>query len=181
VLTIGVGFERDVYTGRTGAGAAMIEPDGPAPEFTLNDQDGNPVSLADYRGRYVVLYFYPKADTPGCTTQACGVRDRATEYAAANAVVLGVSPDPIPDLRAFADKHGLAFTLLSDTHHRVAERYGVWKELNLGGRVLWGNQRSTVLVNPLGNVARVFPEVKADEHDDLVLGALAEMDAVAGG
>jgi peroxiredoxin Q/BCP len=155
----------------------MIEAGGPAPEFTLNDQDGHPVSLADHRGRYVVVYFYPKADTPGCTAQACGVRDRSAEYAAANAVVLGVSPDPVPDLRAFADKYGLAFTLLSDADHRVAERYGVWKELDLAGRVLWGNQRSTVLVDPLGNVARVFPEVKPEEHDELVLGALATLDA----
>ena len=159
----------------------MIEAGGPAPDFTLNDQDGNPVSLADHRGRYVVLYFYPKADTPGCTTQACGVRDRSPEYAAADAVVLGVSPDPVEDLRAFADKHGLAFTLLSDTDHQVAERYGVWKELKLGDRVLWGNQRSTVLVDPQGDVAKVFPEVKPEEHDQLVLGALAELDAVAGG
>jgi peroxiredoxin Q/BCP len=159
----------------------MIEAGGPAPEFTLNDQDGNQVSLADHRGRYVVLYFYPRADTPGCTTQACGVRDRSSEYAAANAVVLGVSPDPVPDLRAFADKYGLAFTLLSDPDHQVAERYGVWKELNLGGRVVWGNQRSTVLVDPLGNVASVFPEVKPEEHDGLVLGALAKLDVVVGG
>jgi|SRR4051794_22841960 len=158
----------------------VIEPGGPAPEFTLTDQDGNPVSLADHRGRYVVLYFYPKADTPGCTAQACGVRDRSSEYAAANAVVLGVSPDPVEDLRAFADKYGLAFTLLSDTDHQVAERYGVWTELKLGGRVLWGNQRSTVLIDPLGNVVRVFPEVKPEEHDELVLGALADLEAVAG-
>jgi thioredoxin-dependent peroxiredoxin len=159
----------------------MIEAGGPAPEFTLSDQDGNPVRLADHRGRTVVLYFYPKADTPGCTAQACGVRDRSSEYAAANAVVLGVSPDPVPELRAFADKYGLAFTLLSDTDHRVAERYGVWTELDLGDRVLWGNQRSTVLVDPLGNVARVFPEVRPDEHDELVLAALAEPSRVISG
>ncbi len=159
----------------------MIEAGVPAPEFTLSDQDGKPVSLADHRGRTVVLYFYPKADTPGCTTQACGVRDRSAEYAAANAVVLGVSPDPVSELRAFADKYGLAFTLLSDTDHRVAERYGVWTKLNLGGRVLWGNQRSTVLVDPLGNVARVFPDVRPDEHDELVLAALAEPRGVISG
>ena len=90
-------------------------------------------------------------------------------------------PDPVSELRAFADKYGLAFTLLSDTDHRVAERYGVWSKLNLGGRVLWGNQRSTVLVDPLGNVARVFPDVRPDEHDELVLAALAEPRGVISG
>jgi peroxiredoxin Q/BCP len=158
----------------------MIEAGELAPEFTLSDQDGHPVSLADFRGRYVVVYFYPKADTPGCTTQACGVRDRSSEYEAANAIVLGVSPDPVAELRAFADKHGLAFTLLSDEDHRVAESYGVWKELDLGGRTLWGNQRSTALIDPLGKVVRVFPEVRPEEHDELVLDALRELEAVAG-
>ena len=158
----------------------MIEAGELAPEFTLSDQDGHPVSLADFRGRYVVVYFYPKADTPGCTTQACGVRDRSSEYEAANAIVLGVSPDPVAELRAFADKHGLAFTLLSDEDHRVAESYGVWKKLDLGGKILWGNQRSTALIDPLGNVVRVFPKVRPEEHDELVLGALRELEAVAG-
>ena len=116
----------------------MIDAGGPAPEFTLSDQDGVPVSLSSLRGRWVALYFYPKADTPGCTAQACGVRDHSGDYEAANAVVLGISPDPVDELRAFADKYGLAFTLLSDEEHRVADTYGVWDELQFGDLKVWG-------------------------------------------
>jgi peroxiredoxin Q/BCP len=141
----------------------MIEPGVEAPDFTLANQDGEPVSLSALRGRWVLVYFYPKADTPGCTAQACGVRDRAADYAAANAVVLGVSPDPVPALRAFADKYGLAFTLLSDEDRAVAQRYDL------------ASPRSSVLVDPEGRVARAFPKVKPAEHDDLVLGALREL------
>jgi len=153
----------------------MIDPGGPAPDFSLNDQDGKPVDLADLRGRWVLVYFYPKADTPGCTTQACSARDHSADYEAANAVVLGVSPDPVPDLRAFADKYGLAFTLLSDEGGEVAQRYGAWVEKNRYGRTYYGNQRSSVLVDPEGKVARVFRNVKPAEHDELVLGALREL------
>ena len=103
-----------------------MQPGETAPDFELVNQDGEPVKLSSLRGRNVVLYFYPKADTPGCTTQACGVRDRTAEYDAADAVVLGLSRDPPAKLRKFADKHGLPFTLLSDEDHAVAERYGVW-------------------------------------------------------
>ena len=98
----------------------------PAPDFTLPNQDGQLTQLSSLRGRRVVLYFYPEADTPGCTTQACGVRDRAADYEMVNAVVLGVSPDPSKTLRAFADKYGFPFTLLGDEDHSVAEKYGVW-------------------------------------------------------
>ena len=153
----------------------MIEPGAPAPDFTLDDQDGNPVSLADQRGRWVLVYFYPKADTPGCTAQACGVRDHSADYEAANAVVLGVSPDPVADLRKFADKYGLAFTLLADEGAQVAQLYGAWVEKNNYGRKYFGNERSSVLVDPDGNVARVFRKVKPAEHDELVLGALKEL------
>ena len=152
----------------------MIEPGGPAPDFTLQDQDGNPVELSGLRGKWVVVYFYPKADTPGCTAQACGIRDHSGDYEAANAVVLGVSPDTVEDLRAFADKYGLAFTLLSDVGGEVASKYGVWVEKTYGKSTWWGNQRSSVLVDPEGNVARVFPKVKPAEHDELVLTALRE-------
>jgi peroxiredoxin Q/BCP len=141
----------------------MIEAGGPAPDFTLHDQDDNPVTLSDLRGRWALVYFYPKADTPGCTKQACGVRDHSADYEGANAVVLGVSPDPVADLRKFADKYGLPFTLLSDPGGAVRDRY------------LGGNERSSVLVDPDGNVARVFRKVKPAEHDDLVLGALKEL------
>jgi peroxiredoxin Q/BCP len=153
----------------------MIDSGGPAPDFTLEDQDGNPVSLTDLRGRWTLVYFYPKADTPGCTTQACGVRDHSADYESANAVVVGVSPDSVADLRAFADKYGLPFTLLSDPDAEVAQRYGVWAEKTNYGRTYFGIERSSVLVDPDGNVARVFPKVKPSEHDDLVLGALSEL------
>jgi thioredoxin-dependent peroxiredoxin len=114
-------------------------------------------------------------DTPGCTTQACGIRDRSGEYDSAGAVVLGVSPDEPKALRKFADKYGLAFTLLSDEGGTVAQRYGTWVEKNRGGRTYFGNERSSVLVDPEGNIARVFPNVKPAEHDDQVLAALKEL------
>jgi len=155
----------------------MIDAGGPAPDFTLDDQDGNPVALSDLHGRWVLVYFYPKADTPGCTAQACSARDHSADYAAANAVVLGVSPDSVEDLRKFADKYGLAFTLLSDPGGQVAQQYGVWVEKNKFGKTYFGNQRSSVLVDPEGSVARVFPNVKPAQHDELVLGALAELAA----
>src|ERR687885_2381459 len=106
----------------------MIKTGEQAPDFTLPDQDGRPVRLSDLRGRTVVLYFYPKADTPGCTTQACGIRDHSADYDAAGAVVLGVSPDPVSEVKKFHDKQSLSFTLLADEDHAVCETYGVWVE-----------------------------------------------------
>jgi peroxiredoxin Q/BCP len=153
----------------------MIDSGGPAPDFTLNDQDGKPVTLSDLRGKWALVYFYPKADTPGCTRQACSARDHSADYEAANAVVLGVSPDPVPALRKFADKYGLAFTLLSDEGGNVAQQYGAWVEKKRFGIGYVGNERSSVLVDPEGKVARVFPKVKPAEHDELVLGALKEL------
>jgi peroxiredoxin Q/BCP len=150
----------------------MAEQGDTAPDFELPDQDGKSHKLADYAGKNVVLYFYPKADTPGCTAQACGVRDRAAEYEAANAVVLGVSPDSPKKLRAFADKYGLAFTLLGDEDHAVAEAYGVWVEKSMYGKKYMGNERTTFVIGPDGKVATVFHKVKPAEHDDLVLGSL---------
>ena len=152
----------------------MIEPGGPAPDFTLLNQDGEEVALQGLRGRWVVVYFYPKADTPGCTAQACGIRDHSADYDAANATVLGVSPDTVEELRAFADRYGLAFTLLSDPGGAVAADYGVWVEKTYGDATWWGNERSSVLVDPDGTIARTFPNVKPNEHDELVLGALRE-------
>ena len=148
----------------------MIDPAQPAPDFNLPDQDGNPVSLSALRGRTVVLYFYPTADTPGCTAQACGVRDHQADYEAANTIVLGASPDPVARLRAFADKYGLAFPLLSDEDHAVAEAYGVWVEKSMYGRKFWGNERTTFVVDADGVVHDVLRKVKPAQ---LVLGALA--------
>jgi thioredoxin-dependent peroxiredoxin len=153
--------------------AMAIEEGSRAPEFELPDQDGNPVRLSELAGKTVVLYFYPKADTPGCTAQACGIRDRRADYEAAGAVVLGVSPDEPAALRKFADKHGLPFTLLADADHSVAEAYGVWVEKKMYGKTFWGNERSTFVIGPDGTVQRVLRKVKPAEHDELVLGALA--------
>jgi peroxiredoxin Q/BCP len=146
-----------------------------APGFELADQDGRPVRLSDVQGRKVVLYFYPKADTPGCTTQACGIRDREADYEAAGAVVMGVSPDEPEKLRRFADKHRLRFTLLADTDHRVAEAYGVWVEKSMYGRTYFGNQRATFVIDEEGIVRHVLPKVSPKTHDDEVLGALSEL------
>ena len=144
-----------------------------APDFTLPDQDGNPVSLSALRGQTVVLYFYPKALTSGCTTQACGVRDHRADYEHAGAVVIGVSPDPVRRVKAFDDKHGLAFPLLADEDHSVAETYGVWTQKSMYGREYMGVERTTFVIGPDGVIRQVFARVKPAEHDELVLGALA--------
>jgi peroxiredoxin Q/BCP len=144
-----------------------------APSFELQDQDGETVKLSDFAGRTVVLYFYPKADTPGCTTQACGIRDRSGEYEAAGAVVLGVSPDEPKKLKKFADKYDLPFTLLSDQGHKLAEAYGVWTEKSMYGRKYWGNERTTFVIDGNGRISHVFPKVSPKTHDDVVLEALA--------
>jgi thioredoxin-dependent peroxiredoxin len=145
----------------------------PAPDFTLPDQDGNPVSLSGLRGKTVVLYFYPRADTPGCTTQACGVRDHRSAYESAEAVVLGVSPDPVEAISKFDQKFSLGFPLLADEDHQLAERYGVWVEKQRYGRTYMGNERTTFVIAPDGTIKDVLRNVKPAEHDHLVLGALA--------
>jgi thioredoxin-dependent peroxiredoxin len=157
----------------------MISEGETAPDFELPDQDGRPVKLSDHRGKTVVLYFYPKADTPGCTAQACGIRDRGDEYDAAGAVVLGVSPDDPGALRRFADKYGLPFTLLADADHSVAECYGVWVEKSMYGKKYWGVQRSTFIIDPDGNVAHVLAKVSPKTHDDEVLEILGGTAAAA--
>jgi peroxiredoxin Q/BCP len=155
----------------------MIEQGTTAPDFTLPDQDGDDVALADLRGRTVVLYFYPKADTPGCTTQACGIRDHRADYEAAGAVVLGVSPDPVSAVKKFADKQSLNFRLLADEDHAVCELYGLWGEKSNYGRTYMGVQRSTFIIDPEGLVARVFPKVSPKTHDEVVLAALGDLAA----
>ena len=150
----------------------MIEQGSQAPDFELPDQDGRAVKLSDLRGQPVVVYFYPKADTPGCTAQACGVRDHRSDYEAAGAVVLGVSPDPVARIKKFADKHWLAFPLLSDEDHAVADAYGVWAQKSMYGRTYWGNERTTFVIDRDGQIARVLRKVKPAQHDELVLAAL---------
>lgn len=155
----------------------MLETSQPAPDFTLPDQDGEPVTLSQLRGGPVVVYFYPKADTPGCTTQACGVRDHLPDYEQAGARVLGISPDPVTKVKKFHDKQGLNFTLLADEDHAVCDLYGVWVEKSMYGRTYWGAQRATFVIDPEGVIATVFPKVKPKEHDELVLKALGELSA----
>jgi thioredoxin-dependent peroxiredoxin len=153
----------------------MLDTGTQAPDFTLPDQDGEPVALSTLRGRKVVLYFYPKADTPGCTTQACGVRDHLPDYEGAGAVVLGVSPDPVEAVKRFHDKQGLNFRLLADEDHAVCERYGVWVEKSMYGRRYWGAQRATFVLDEEGVVAHVIPKVSPKTHDEQVLAALREL------
>jgi peroxiredoxin Q/BCP len=153
----------------------MIEQGATAPAFTLPDQDGNDVSLSDFAGRTVVLYFYPKADTPGCTTQACGIRDHSTEYDDAGAVVLGVSPDPVKLVKKFHDKQSLNFTLLADEDHAVCDLYGVWGEKSMYGKTYFGAMRSTFIIDGDGTVVHVIPKASPKTHDDQVLGVLREM------
>jgi thioredoxin-dependent peroxiredoxin len=151
----------------------MVEKGSRAPDFELPDQDGRPLRLYDLRGRTVVLYFYPKVDTPGCTTQACSIRDRAAEYDAAGAVVIGVSPDPVASVKKFHGRQSLNFTLLADEDHAVCERYGVWVEKSNYGRKYWGAARSTFIIDGEGTVVHMIPKASPKTHDDEVLEALA--------
>ena len=150
----------------------MIEAGEQAPDFTLADQAGNEVTLSGLRGRKVVLYFYPKDDTSGCTTQACGLRDRIDEFDAKGAVVLGVSPDSAASHTRFRTKYELPFTLLADTGHVVAERYGVWQEKSMYGRTYWGVARTTFVIGADGRVEQVLEKVKPAGHAEQVLELL---------
>jgi thioredoxin-dependent peroxiredoxin len=152
----------------------MIEPGDKAPDFELPDQDRRAVKLSDFAGQMLVLYFYPKAATPGCTTQACGVRDHQSDYAETGAVVLGVSPDPVAKVKKFHEKQGLNFSLLADEGHGLADAYGVWVEKSMYGKKYFGNERTTFVIGPDGVVAEVLRKVKPAEHDELVLAALRE-------
>lgn len=155
----------------------MLEPGDKAPAFSLPDQNGETVKLSDLKGETVVLYFYPKANTSGCTVQACGVRDRKADYAAAGARVIGISPDEVKDVDKFAGKYDLDFTLLADADHAVAEKYGTWVEKSMYGRKYMGVARATFIIDPKGKIAKVFPKVQPKKHDDLVLKALGELAA----
>jgi peroxiredoxin Q/BCP len=158
---------------------AMLSPGDSAPDFTLPDQGGNPVSLSGLRGKTVVLYFYPKADTPGCTTQACGIRDHRADYERAGAVVLGVSPDPVDAVAKFDKKYDLDFPLLADSDHAVTEAYGVWVEKSMYGRKYMGAQRATFIIDGDGVVRHVIPKASPKTHDDEVLAALDQLGAAA--
>ncbi len=145
---------------------------GPAPEFSLVSDSGDTLTLSALRGKPVVLYFYPKDDTPGCTTQACGIRDAWGEFEQVGAVVLGVSPDGAESHATFKEKYGLPFALLADTNHEVADAYGVWGEKAYAGKTYMGVHRSTFVIDAEGNIAKIFLDVKADQHADQVLDAL---------
>ena len=148
-----------------------------APLFTLKDQDGNKVALKDFRGQYVVVYFYPKDDTPGCTKEACGFRDNLDALQAADAVVLGISPDGEESHRKFINKYGLTFTLLSDPDRKVMEKYGAWGEKMMYGKKTVGVIRSTTIVGPNGKVVKHWKKVpKAADHPEKVLAWLQEQD-----
>ena len=153
----------------------MLERGTQAPDFTLPNQDGETVTLSQFRGSPVVLYFYPKADTPGCTTQACGIRDHSADYDAAGAVVLGVSPDPVEAIKKFHGGQGLNFTLLADEDHAVCELYGVWGEKSMYGRTYRGVSRSTFILDEDGVVRHVIPKASPKTHDEEVLGKLREI------
>jgi thioredoxin-dependent peroxiredoxin len=147
----------------------MPRPGDPAPDFTLMSDGGTPVSLADYRGQKVVLYFYPKNDTPGCTTEACNFRDDHSAIVAAGAAVLGVSPDTLKSHDKFKAKYNLPFALLSDPDHEVAEMYGAWGEKKMYGKTYEGILRSTFIIDEEGKVVKVFPKVTPKDHSREVL------------
>ncbi len=150
----------------------MVEEGKPAPDFELTTDAGERVKLSDFRGRPVVLYFYPKDDTPGCTKEACGFRDVYSEFEQRGAVVLGVSPDDEASHVRFKEKYSLPFALLADPEHEVAERYGVWVERNYAGRKYMGINRSTFVIDAEGKLVKAMHNVKPDGHPDKVLQAL---------
>ena len=155
--------------------ADWLEAGSKAPDFTLLTHDGTKLKLSSLKGTPVVLYFYPKDDTPGCTKEACGFRDAKAKLAKQGAVVLGVSPDTPASHEKFRAKYKLPFTLLCDPDHTVAEKYGAWREKNMYGKKSMGIARSTFIIDAAGKVAKVFKAVKPDGHAEQVLAALAEL------
>jgi len=150
----------------------VVEEGQEAPDFELTSDSGERIRLSQFRGQLVVLYFYPRDDTPGCTTQACGIRDNYDDFEQRRAVVLGVSPDKQTSHVKFKQKYGLPFTLLADPEHEVAEQYGVWAEKKYMGRTYMGVERSTFLIDPEGRIAKVMRRVKPDTHVERVLAEL---------
>ena len=151
---------------------AVLQPGDTAPDFVLQDQNGDDLTLSDLRGQRVVLYFYPRADTPGCTTQACGIRDRTADYEAAGVRVIGVSPDTTTAVAKFAAKFNLDFTLLADTNHAVADSYGTWAEKSMYGKKFMGVQRATFVIDADGKIENVIEKASPKTHDDDVLKLL---------
>ncbi|MEO7143315.1 MAG: thioredoxin-dependent thiol peroxidase [Bryobacteraceae bacterium] len=146
---------------------------GPAPEIALQDDAGTPVKLSGFRGKTVVLYFYPKADTPGCTKESCEFRDAVKQFGRRDAVILGISPDAPSAQAKFKTKYDLPFTLLADVDHRAADAYGVWKEKSMYGKTYMGIERSTFVIGPDGKIRKIFRKVKPEGHAAEVLAALA--------
>jgi len=146
------------------------------PDFTTLDDSGHPVSLSDFKGKPVVLYFYPKDDTSGCTKEACDFRDAFPRFGKTDAEVIGVSPDSVESHRKFKEKYELPFKLLADEGHKLADKFGVWKEKSMYGRQFMGIERTTVLIDPNGRVARIFPKVRVPGHVEEVETALRELD-----
>ncbi len=142
----------------------MLQIDSPAPDFTLKDQDDNEITLSSLKAKWVVLYFYPKDMTPGCTTEACNFQEALPNFTSLNAEIIGVSKDSVKRHRKFADKYDLAFTLVSDEDGKVCDAYEVWKEKFNYGRSYMGIVRSTFIINPDGNIAKIFPKVSVKEH-----------------
>src|SRR4026209_769041 len=145
-----------------------------APDFTVKDDTGKTVKLSDFKGKKVVLYFYPKDDTPGCTTEACNFRDGLAAIRKKGAVVLGVSADSVESHKKFKDKFELNFPLLADTDKKIIEDYDVWKEKSMDGRKYMGVERTTFIIDESGKISHIFPKVKVDQHFDEVLEALGE-------
>ena len=152
----------------------MLETGTIAPDFTLPNQDGEDVALSAFHGKPVVVYFYPKANTPGCTTQACGVRDHLPAYENANAVVLGVSPDPVKKVKKFHEDEGLNFTLLADADHEACEAYGTWAEKSMYGKKYMGIVRSAFLIDEKGKISHAWPKISPKDTPANLLKALAE-------
>ena len=146
-----------------------------APDFTLLDQFGKPHHLGVYRGQWVLVYFYPKDDTPGCTKEACGIRDRFDEFKKLKAAVLGVSADSVESHKKFSDKFTLPFPLLADTDKQVVQAYGVWGQKQFMGKTYLGISRASFLIDPSGKIAKVYPTVKPEEHTEDILADLAQL------
>jgi peroxiredoxin Q/BCP len=153
---------------------ATVKPGQKAPDFTVKDESGKTVKLSDFKGRKVVLYFYPKDDTPGCTKEACNFRDGMDALRKQGAAVLGVSADSVESHKKFKEKFDLNFPLLADTDRKIIEDYGVWKEKSMYGRTYMGIERTTFIIGKDGKITHVFPKVKVGEHFDEVMQALSD-------